>query len=915
KYKIKFNLKQTAKDVGIKWTDGSAGEKTITFEIKRLGINVPKVSVVSKEYNASGNTFALNADYDPAIMSASAETSGMTWNSADTQFEATAVGSYTVKFSLTDKNYAWLVNGSETTADQTATLTITKKALVLSSSPASSSAQWGLGDSGKLVVTAATGTSESVNLNMYYMKDGETTQQTVGVNNATGELDVSKITSAGNYTLYVELANPNLSANAVNKNYEITGGKWSVAFKINAGGVSTNTLVWQVSADGGAAKPLFKTDGSQEKIEYSYDSVLKKAVKYSVTAEIPAGGYLQLDTFCAESGYKGGYRTTNASGAVVTEVTDAGTYKTRIALISDSDHLFDASHAHSTGDLTKGWVEIEWTVEKKEVDFSKADWLYSLDGNETDPTANWTKYDPANGNKPTFNKGMPVYVKLDDKFITDLGLGANDVVISYGGTNEESSPNYNGGNGTPTHTVAQIVLKSTNPNYTLTSSVVSFDWYLYNEQLEALGWTTRPITGTSTDGTQKAFEFPALDLPAGFENYVEYTYTFTINGQTYTDVSEADMKKAVFDYADETHPVSVTVTPHIKAEYASQFDLDLTNTTPTDTKTIGENKLMVNLEFTGSHKEYGDGGDFALKATYYSKNDKTTPALDFLALGGAQTEVKLTLPDGNTVTFTADNLGDVINHLENAGEYKFEFKITDDRLSKKYSFSPSATLTLTIAQKSIALPTIGEIVFTGGSINLVDYMTGFDANLMEFVTGSEYEDIRNVSENGYTAKIRIKDNNYKWSVPEASPAGYAFADNEFNVSETDPALAELKWNVAPLVVDTTNLWNKGSKGASLNLPQSVKDLIAGGSLELGYRYYDSDGNFVESPEIKGGKSFKVEAVFGGDDALRNVQFKTGDTTLGNTSPAINYTVPQSGAAAFFGNALSFFKSNWLWFLI
>ncbi|MDE6104093.1 MAG: hypothetical protein K2G38_00185, partial [Clostridia bacterium] len=111
------------------------------------------------------------------------------------------------------------------------------------------------------------------------------------------------------------------------------------------------------------------------------------------------------------------------------------------------------------------------------------------------------------------------------------------------------------------------------------------------------------------------------------------------------------------------------------------------------------------------------------------------------------------------------------------------------------------------------------------------------------------------------------------------------------------------------------MWNKGKTGATLNLPQNIKDLIAGGTLEVGYRYYDGSGNFLENPELKGGRSFKVEAVFGGDDAVRNVQFKTGDNTFGATSKSVDYTVPQGGAAAFLGNALSFFKSNWLWFLI
>ena len=41
----------------------------------------------------------------------------------------------------------------------------------------------------------------------------------------------------------------------------------------------------------------------------------------------------------------------------------------------------------------------------------------------------------------------------------------------------------------------------------------------------------------------------------------------------------------------------------------------------------------------------------------------------------------------------------------------------------------------------------------------------------------------------------------------------------------DDKVAVYNWNISPIIVDTTNLWNKGAGGATLNLPQNVKDLI------------------------------------------------------------------------------------------
>ncbi|MDE6613775.1 MAG: hypothetical protein K2K28_04410, partial [Clostridia bacterium] len=61
KYTLTFSLK-SGLGSDIKWADSSNTDntRTLTFTVNPLGINVPKVSVVSKEYNASGNTFALN---------------------------------------------------------------------------------------------------------------------------------------------------------------------------------------------------------------------------------------------------------------------------------------------------------------------------------------------------------------------------------------------------------------------------------------------------------------------------------------------------------------------------------------------------------------------------------------------------------------------------------------------------------------------------------------------------------------------------------------------------------------------------------------------------------------------------------------------------------------------------------------
>ncbi|MDE6059401.1 MAG: hypothetical protein K2G44_05095, partial [Clostridia bacterium] len=213
--------------------------------------------------------------------------------------------------------------------------------------------------------------------------------------------------------------------------------------------------------------------------------------------------------------------------------------------------------------------------------------------------------------------------------------------------------------------------------------------------------------------------------------------------------------------------------------------------------------------------------------------------------------------------------------------------------------------TVTVEAKGIALPELSEMTFNGNELNFVDYLTGeswttYGPSGLDIIKVDGKLSDRNVGAGNYVTTLTITDPNYKWIYPAAKSAGVT----------GDEITATYNWNITPLVVDTTNMWNKGKAGATLNLPNNIRDFIAGGTLELGYRYYDSEGNFVEEPELKGGKSFKVEAVFSGDDAERNIVFKTGDNEFGSVSKGIDYTVPKNGAAVFFGSIGEFFENYW-----
>ncbi|MDE7453133.1 MAG: hypothetical protein K2N22_01845, partial [Clostridia bacterium] len=189
-----------------------------------------------------------------------------------------------------------------------------------------------------------------------------------------------------------------------------------------------------------------------------------------------------------------------------------------------------------------------------------------------------------------------------------------------------------------------------------------------------------------------------------------------------------------------------------------------------------------------------------------------------------------------------------------------------------------------------------SVVYTGNEVTLA--FNGFNDELMT-VTGNTYTALGT-----YKAIISLKD-----------PTANRWSDRTANN-------IEIEWKIVPLVIDTENLWNKGKAGATLNLPQTVIDLIAAGSLGVTYNYYDGDGNLVDPSELKPGNQYKVEAVFSGpaaDDG--SVQFKTGATTVGSVSPKTDYKVAQSGAAVFFGKVKDVLTTSyaglplWAWLLI
>ncbi len=933
----KYTLSVKAKD-----DPANAGKKmpsnykltgsALNFEIKAKEIT--KLTAPSKQtYDGSTKTFTVN-NYDTTIMTAGKvdasgefETglpTGLTETATHT-FEATNAGKYTVAFrlpldsadGLSNRNYKWT---GETDSFITVDIEVEQRTLEFEDWPLLS------GQTSWTIPVTATGalswnyssvadkqpvSGESVKLQyrFYYTSDGDATAST-----PTDSLDVKDIhdkngaTSRpqGNYTVELVIADNTAAGGVDGKNYKL-GTNSTLTITLGAGTAEFDKLIKQVAI--GTALPV-DYDGLANPLEYTIADGTEAVVNQVFTLGWPTTiDYVTLGSAFGGGAYK--YEKWNGSSWVNASNTNgAGKYKVTVslAIASGKDFTFDSTLINTTTakgfkvesvstDKLSATISFEVEIAKKTIDTSDFKLQYSYDQNT------WKNFDTE---YKTEYVGLTIYVRVNPDTMKPSVAG----ITAKFGTSDYAT-------GKDKKVYPPITASFTltdNDNFTISDK--AFTWEITNKQIKV---------DTNADWEPVDFSFDGVDYIGelmgikGHSTYypdiIEYEYSWypesnPSNVQTGTGDAAA---KAILTTASDTNKIKVTITVKVKS---SVTDYDLVGNAQTCAEfTVGSDKTPITAATAGS-AVYGDlknAAGFGVSVT-----DNSGANVAETGIIGEIYAVYLHKYNGYSIDISvADSTGTLLKDVDfanlDAGVYVIEVRLSA-LARESYSLKNGKSL-FEIEPKAIDLPTIGEIIFTGGEINLIDHMTGFDANIMEFVAGGDYEGLRDVSANGYSVQIKLKDANYCWKYDgnDKVKAGYSLSDYEIN--KADASTAVYKWNISPLVIDTSKLWNKGKNGATLNLPQNVKDLIAGGTLELGYKYYDAEGNFLENPEIKGNKQFKVEAVFGGEDAERNVQFKTGDTTIGNTSPAINYTVPQSGATAFFGNTLSFLKSNWLWFLI
>ncbi|MDE6001572.1 MAG: hypothetical protein K2G96_04570, partial [Clostridia bacterium] len=625
--------------------------------------------------------------------------------------------------------------------------------------------------------------------------------------------------------------------------------------------------------------------------------------------------YMQVDASYGVNGFTAGY-----SGNDKTDANNAAnpTYTATARLkITNTDFKFEStgSNGYTYVSDTEAEITFTWTINPKELDFTGIDWVFSSNAtSETDTSATWTKFDAtAQGGNPEYTGQGFIYIKIDDASMANLGLAVGDYSISYGNTNQQILAQ------TSTTTNAYITLS--NPNYKLPSVAtgapnVTYTWQISNKQIYITGWgNNATISGSDGAGGNKAYTFPRVSIGntdgTDYTQYLEYEYSYTVNGVSYTGRTEAQMIQDIFPVASVTNQISGTVTVKLTTAGAQTYDLN--GTALSWPFSCGASKTMVTVSLTGTHVMYDDNGDFAISATYYPGNMTSLSQMDFIATNGAKLEITLTDKNGQVKVFTADHAGDadVLEFVKNAGTYTVDFVITDTALEGAYALSASQ-LNYVVARKEIVVPqVIKALTFNGNDVIFTDHLDNqYTANSsMIDVTGDTQ--CRNVSQgNAYSVTLKLNDENYCWVLPASSQtptkglAKITLVDDtvETNVSipATDPTRAVYSWNVAPLAVDTSKSWKDGK----LTLPAELQNLVNSGDVTIKYNYYNDAGELLGDSESgfepQGGVSYRIEAVLEGQDADGgNVVFVSSDGSIsGKTSDRVVYTAPKSGMAKF-----------------
>ncbi len=614
-------------------------------------------------------------------------------------------------------------------------------------------------------------------------------------------------------------------------------------------------IVWQYTVDG---KKTQLND-----FVYDGDVVLVEYTGTEYTFSLDETDLLPYGLKVKDDGYQG-QSATNVKAA------DNGIYTMTVTIAAIDENTVFADTSFT----------LQFKITPKVLDLSNAEWEYS-DSTDSDGNKIWEPLSASS--KPSYT-GNAVTVRISPAYMASLGLAAGDYTENYSSLDNLTEQGQKRTN---------VEITITNANYTTADGgyvSIQYDWEI----------TARALT-YSWSGTQsvqaggQSFDIPAIvfDAPGDYSQYYEYIYTVDDTDYTYEQLQEY----MAANWSDET-PVSGTMRVQLKDGVTDY--LILTSSRQFNT---GTPKITLSVAVTGSGAEYGKVS-FAVSVVRGTSDESRRTSVT--VSGGALTEARTFDGNDNELIAFVNKLG--------AGSYTVTVSLkTSDEDSYVLS---QREFEFVISKQNVQLPTVREIVFTGETINLIDYLDGFDPDLMKLIGAAEGENGivsgRDYRKSGYFTTIALIDGaNYQFVKAAESEAETVKATLKFAVAFADGEEVlgseyEINWMINRFRI-TDDMWDKsGKQGVTLKLPAQFAAMAADENLlKISYSYYDDqNGAALEEFSFKGGNSFWVNATLTGEEA-NNFEFENGSQISDKTV----YTVPQSKTEAFFNNTMTFVENN------
>ncbi|MDE6075496.1 MAG: hypothetical protein K2G26_03570, partial [Clostridia bacterium] len=487
-------------------------------------------------------------------------------------------------------------------------------------------------------------------------------------------------------------------------------------------------IVWQYVVDGKKTQLNdFVYDGDVVLVEYT-----GKEYTFSVDENDLQIYGLKVKT----NGYDG-------QSATNVKTTDNGIYTLTVAIGAiDENTVFDDVFT------------LQFKIVPKVLDFSNTvwQWQYADGGEEWKPLTD--------GSMPSFdNKAVAVRVSPD--YMLSLGLAANDYGITY---------SHNGNLTEKGDKASTATITITNGNYVTDEGgdyiEISKDWKITAKSL-SYSWDEKGQTVAGPD--DRSFEIPAIVFADGndYSDYYEYYFTVDdVDGEMTREELEAYLTA---NWSDTT-TVRGRVYVRMKTDASDEFAIN----SGYRSFTTGTPKTSLGVAVTGSGAEYGKV-DFAISVLRGTADESRRTSVT--VSGGALTEAQ---------TFDGDDteLVKFINKL-GAGSYTVTVSLKtgneDSYVLSRREFG------FEILKCSVQVPTVREIVFTGETINLIDYLEGFDPALMKLIGAAE-------GENGIVSGRDYRKSGYFTTIALIDGANYQFV--KAAESEAESVKATLKFAVA-----------------------------------------------------------------------------------------------------------------------